>query len=169
MEGFINPYYYLLGVFVGLAVALVAAIVRGEREKKRAIEQEKKAKAVEIAYQNALADLKCSTKHLWATYKFSESDFNKFGPDHRAMEREARQRMACALGRRIVKELGATELIYKGVLIGYKIEVDVKKCSPPNDVLTLAARQLAEAAAAAADDMAEQVSELNNALKNGNR
>lgn len=131
MESIINPYYYLIGVFVALAVALVAAIVRGERTMKSAREREKKAKDAEISYQNALADLKCSTKHLWATYKFSESDFNKFGPDHRAMEREARQRMACALGRRIVKELGATELIEKGVLIGYKIEVDVRKCKQP--------------------------------------
>ena len=33
--------------------------------------------------------------------------------------------------RRIVKELGATELIEKGVLIGYKIEVDVRKRKQP--------------------------------------
>lgn len=115
---------------VAALVGIVAAIIFWSATKK-ARTQEKKAKDAEISYQNALADLKCSTKHLWATYKFSESDFNKFGPDHRAMEREARQRMACALGRRIVKELGATELIEKGVLIGYKIEVDVRKCKQP--------------------------------------
>ena len=115
---------------VAALVGIVAAIIFWNATKK-ARAREKKAKDAEISYQNALADLKCSTKHLWATYKFSESDFNKFGPDHRAMEREARQRMACALGRRIVKELGATELIEKGVLIGYKIEVDVRKRKQP--------------------------------------
>lgn len=165
MESIINPDYYLLGVFVALAVALVATIVRGERTMKSAREQEKKAKDAEISYQNALADLKCSTKHIWATYKFSESDFNKFGPDHRAMEREARQRMACALGRRIVKELGATELIEKGVLIGYKIEVDVRKCIPPIEELTLAAIRLGTTA----HDAAGKVVELKNAIGNGNR
>ena len=115
---------------VAALVGIVAAIIFG-RATKKARAKEKKAKDAEISYQNALADLKCSTKHLWATYNFSDSDFYKFGPDHRAMEREARQRMACALGRRIVKELGATELIEKGVLIGYKIEVDVRKRKQP--------------------------------------
>lgn len=119
-------WFFAVAALVGIAAAI---IFWGATKKARA--QEKKAKDAEISYQNALAELKCSTKHIWATYKFSESDFNKFGPDHRAMEREARQRMACALGRRIVKELGATELIEKGVLIGYKIEVDVRKCKQP--------------------------------------
>ena len=149
---------------VAALVGIVAAIIFW-RATKKARAQEKKAKDAEISYQNALADLKCSTKHLWATYKFSESDFNKFGPDHRAMEREARQRMACALGRRIVKELGATELIEKGVLIGYKIEVDVRKRIQPLDELTLAAIRLKTAA----HDAAERVVELKNALGDGDR
>lgn len=122
----------ILGI-VGIALAAYAifCVIRAEKARARFAEKQRDAKAAEISYQNARADLKRSTKHLWATYKFSESDFNKFGPDHRAMEREARQRMACALGRRIVKELGATEVIEKGVLIGYKIEVDVRKREQP--------------------------------------
>lgn len=149
---------------VAALVGIVAAIIFWSATKK-ARAQEKKAKDAEISYQNALADLKCSTKHLWATYKFSESDFNKFGPDHRAMEREARQRMACALGRRIVKELGATELIENGVLIGYKIEVDVRKRISPIEELSRAAIRLNTAV----HDATERAVELKKALNYGDR
>lgn len=63
----------------------------------------------------------------FATYKFTESDFNKFGNNHQGMEKEAKQRMACALGRRIVKDLGATEIVEDGKLLGYRIDVEVRK------------------------------------------
>ena len=43
------------------------------------------------------------------------------------MEKEAKQRMACALGRRIVKELGATEIVEDGVLAGFRIDIEAKK------------------------------------------
>lgn len=66
-------------------------------------------------------------KTLFATYKFTESDFNKFGNNHQGMEKEAKQRMACALGRRIIKDLGATEIVEDGVLAGYRIDVEIRK------------------------------------------
>lgn len=77
--------------------------------------------------QSLVKGWKRNCKTEFATYKFTESDFIKFGDNHLGMEKEARQRIACALGRRIIKDLGATEIVEDGKLIGYRIDVEVRR------------------------------------------
>ena len=74
-----------------------------------------------------LRKVRGSLWHFYSTYRFTDSDFNKFGNNLQGMQKEARQRMACALGRKIIKELKADEIIENGVLVGYKIDVEARK------------------------------------------
>lgn len=43
------------------------------------------------------------------------------------MMKNAKQVIACALGRRILRDLGADEIIDNGALQGYSITIEVRK------------------------------------------
>ncbi len=64
---------------------------------------------------------------FFATYRFSDTDLQK---GKRAMESEAISRMGANIGRRIIQKLGATEIVENGLLVGYSVEVDVRKRDP---------------------------------------
>lgn len=64
------------------------------------------------------------TKKVLCTYRFSESDYVK---PRGKMVQDAKDRVAGYIGRRIVKEVGLEEMIEGGAMVGYKIEIDVRK------------------------------------------
>ena len=94
--------------------------------KKLKLENQRLLAMVEI-YEDERAEVQRSLHQFFSTYKFTESDFNKFGNNLIGMQKEAKQRLACALGRRIIRDLGAEEIIENGVLVGYKVCVEVRK------------------------------------------
>ena len=68
-----------------------------------------------------------SAKSISAIYHITESDMAKFGKNNLAMEREAKHRLAGYLGRRILKELGAEEVVEDGLLVAYRIEIQARR------------------------------------------
>ena len=94
--------------------------------KKLKLEIERLNTIIEV-YQQELKDQRGIP--FRSSYRFTESDFRRHGNNQLGMEKEAKQRMACALGRRIVKFLDADEIVEDGKLSGFKIQVFVRKVS----------------------------------------
>ena len=68
-----------------------------------------------------------NTKKVWCTYRFSESDYVK---PRGKMVQDAKERVAGYIGRRVVKEVGLEEMVEGGALVGYRIEIEVRKPRP---------------------------------------
>lgn len=79
-------------------------------------------------HTEALIEKQETAQKVWCFYRFSESDYNK--PESK-MLRDAKERVTASIGRRIVKNVGIDEIVENGTLIGYKVEIEVKK-APSN-------------------------------------
>lgn len=81
-------------------------------------------------YRNKLMDMyaeKQSAGRFHSAYTFSDHDFQRYGNDRQGMQKNAIRVMSEALGRRIVRNLKAEEVIEDGVLVGYRIAVEARK------------------------------------------
>ena len=123
--------YIVLWAATITCLAGIFLLARRRKEYELAAKNAEESKHLYDNLKNALEvsahEWRQSIKYCHASYRFTESDISKFGNNHQGMEKEAKQRMACALGRRIVKELGATEIIEDGVLAGFRIDIEAKK------------------------------------------
>lgn len=107
-----------IDAIIFLLLALWAVTLRQKEGDLEKIREELKE------HTEALIGQKEGARKVWCVYRFSESDYNK--PEAK-MLRDARDRITATIGRRVVKEVGFEEIVEGGVLVGYKIEIEVKK------------------------------------------
>ena len=83
-----------------------------------------------VDYRNKLMDMYAERQRsetFSVAYTLSDHDFQRYGNDRQGMQKNAIRVMSEALGRRIVRNLKAEEVIEDGVLVGYRIEVEARK------------------------------------------
>lgn len=119
------------------AVCVFLNIWSAERYRKRLEELEKANNEAARAVLDAMDELESARNTIreWqrsvhthrARYTFSDHDLQRYGNDKQGMMKNAKQVIACALGRRILRDLGADEIIDNGALQGYSITIEVRK------------------------------------------
>lgn len=111
---------------IALSVLFLWAVyLRKKEQELQSIRREAAAALDEgIRQLQSAKDAMGEARKVWCTYRFSESDFTK---TQSKMIRDAKERVAGNIGRRIVKEVGLEEIVEDGVLVGYNIEVEIQR------------------------------------------
>lgn len=83
-------------------------------------------------YRNKMLDMYAERQQegkFFATYTFSDHDFQRYGNDKQGMQKNAVRVMSEAIGRKIVRHFKPDEIVEDGVLVGYRIEVEARKAT----------------------------------------